>query len=286
MRACAPPAQGLKPGWFAFAHESGIVCGMDNQPFFAREGAAFRPQPISAGPWDASRLHGRVLIGLLAHLIERACGDNAYMPARLTVDMYRLPDFSPMSVQTRLVRDGYRIKVIDAEAFSAGQSVGRATCQMLRRTANPPGRVWSPPNWDAPGPAETPAPQNAGASLGGMWEIRPIAGQMGTVGLRRCWMAEVRELVGGEPLTPFVRAALASDFASPFANAGEAGLAYINSDVTLYMHREPRDRWLGFEVTNHQASDGVAIGECGLYDRDGAIGWVSVCALAQKQTVP
>jgi acyl-CoA thioesterase len=115
-----------------------------------------------------------------------------------------------------------------------------------------------------------------------MWKVRPVSGEMGTLGRRRLWMAEARELVGGAPLTPWVRAALASDFASPFANAGDAGLAYINSDVTLYLHRAPKDEWIGFEVVNHQASDGVAIGECWLYDVDGPVGAASVCALAQR----
>jgi hypothetical protein len=258
---------------------------MDNQPFFVRDGAAYQPQPISAGPWDVAKLHGRVIIGLLAHALEQRCGDGVYMPARLTVDMYRLPDFSPLTVETRFVRDGYRIKVIDAEVFSGGVSVGRATSQFLRRTERPPGRVWSPPNWDAPEPDATPVAGSQSAALGGMWEIRPIVGGMGTLGPRRCWMAEVRALIGGEALTPFVRAALASDFASPFANAGEQGLAYINSDISLYLHREPKDRWLGFEVVNHGASDGVALGECWLYDTDGPIGTLTCCALAQRQAM-
>ncbi len=98
-------------------------------------------------------------------------------------------------------------------------------------------------------------------------------------------MAEARELVGGEALTPLVRAALASDFASPFANAGDAGLAYINSDVTLYLHRDPVDQWIGFEVVNHGSSDGVAIGECWVYDREGPIGTATVCALAQRKAM-
>jgi hypothetical protein len=94
-------------------------------------------------------------------------------------------------------------------------------------------------------------------------------------------MAEVRDLVEGEPLTPFVRAALAADFASPFANAGDHGLRYINSDVTLYLHRTPVGEWIGLEVVNHQATDGVAIGECRVFDEVGAIGTASVAALAQ-----
>ena len=86
---------------------------------------------------------------------------------------------------------------------------------------------------------------------------------------------------GGRGLTPFTRAALAADFASPFANAGDAGLAYINSDVTLYLCRPPAGPWIGVEVVNHQASEGVAIAECWLHDELGAIGSASVAALAQ-----
>ncbi len=259
---------------------------MDNQPFFIRDGAGFSATPICRGPWNPQSLHGRVIIGLLAFAIEQRCGDAAYMPARLTVDMYRLPDFSPLTVETRMVRDGHRIKVIDAEVFSGGVSAGRATSQLLRRTENPPGRIWSPPNWDAPGPAEVALPpEDQRLVMGGMWEMRPIEGAMGSLGARRCWMAEVRELVEGAPLTPFTRAALAADFASPFANAGEEGLAYINTDVTLYLHREPRQAWIGFEVVNHQATDGVAIGECWLYDVDGPIGSASVCALVQGRAM-
>lgn len=257
---------------------------MDTIPFFSRDGAGFIANPVSRGPWNPQSLHGRVVIGLLAFAIEERCGSPDFVPARLTVDMYRLPDFSPLSVETRIVRDGHRIKVVDAELFSAGVSVGRATSQLLRRTEAPAGQVWSPPNWDAPLPSALPDPDPRQA-LGGMWKIKPITGQMGTLGPRRLWMAEVRELVGGTPLTPWVRAALASDFASPFANAGDKGLAYINTDVTLYLAREPRGEWIGFEVANHQAADGVAVGECWAYDTDGPIGSASVCALGQKQRI-
>jgi hypothetical protein len=256
-----------------------------NQPFFVRENSAYTANCVAAGPWDPNSLHGRVVIGLLAHEIETRHGGPEFVPARLTVDMYRLPGFDRMEVTTRAIREGKRIKVIDAEFFSGGTSMARATCQLLRRTASPEGTVWSPPNWNVPAPDETQAPTDPRTALGGMWEIRPITGAMGTIGPRRLWMREVRELVGGVALTPFVRAALASDFASPFANAGDKGLGYINSDSTLYLHRAMKGEWIGMEVVNHQATEGVAIGECFVYDIDGPIGSASVAALAQKRNM-
>src|SRR5262245_580348 len=62
------------------------------EPFFARRGDAFIPNPVCNGPWDPSSMHGRVVIGLLAHAIEERHGADEFVPARLTVDMFRLPN--------------------------------------------------------------------------------------------------------------------------------------------------------------------------------------------------
>ena len=195
---------------------------MKNQPFFAKRGDAFIPNPVANGPWNPDSMHGRVVIGLLAHIIEERHGSSEFVPARLTVDMFRLPDIrTPVEVTTRLVRDGLRIKVVEAEFFSGGTGMARASCQLLRRTENAPGNVWAPENWDAPLPDAIPAPTDPRLGMNGKWATRPIVGHMGSLGPRRLWMSEVRELVDGEPLTPFTRVAVAADFASPFANAGD-----------------------------------------------------------------
>jgi hypothetical protein len=254
-----------------------------NEPFFDKHGDVYQPLPICAGPWDPKSLHGRVVAGLLAAEIERRHGDSALMPARLTVDLYRLPDFSPMRVETQVIRDGRRLRVINAEVFSGDKSAGRASCQMLRVGNEPKGKVWKRDNWSVRSPAEIDAPSSGG--LGGMWHTRPISGAMGSDGPRQCWMSEARALIGGEALTPWQRVALAADFASPFANAGNAGLEFINTDITLYLNRLPSTEWIGFEVVNHQSADGVAIGECYLFDEDGPIGSSTVAALAQNVNI-
>ena len=79
---------------------------MTNHPFFTRDREAFIPTQAASGPWDPKSLHGRVIIGLLAFVIEQRHGGDDFVPARLTVDMFRLPNFAPIEVKTRLVRDG------------------------------------------------------------------------------------------------------------------------------------------------------------------------------------
>ena len=259
---------------------------MTNEPFFRRDGDLYQPTPASRGPWSPTSLHGRVVAGLLAHAIEAQYGDPELTPARFTIDMYRLPDLSAAEVTVRPIRDGHRIKVIDTEYSVGGVSMARATCQFLRKSENPEGAVWRPPNWDAPAPADIPVPADGRSAMGGMWAVRQISGGFGTAGGdKKIWMSEVRELVEGEALTPFVRVAVAADFASPFANSGEQGLGWINSDITVYLARLPKTEWVGFEVKNHQADAGVAIAECWLYDEVGPIGTSSCAALAQRRAM-
>lgn len=226
-------------------------------------------------------LHGRVIAGLLAFELEQQHGDLDMMPSRLTVDMYRAPDFSPITIKTTVARAGHRIKVIDAEFISNGVSMARASCMFLRRTSNPPGNVWKPDNWNVPPPESLAAQKIVTDGTGPSWDIRNIEGEFGKFCRRSVWMSETRELVEGYPLTPFSRIGLIADFASPCANIGDAPLGFINTDATVYMHRLPRGKWIGMETINHQATDGVAIGECFVYDQEGLIGSAGVAALAQ-----
>lgn len=252
--------------------------------FFHREADQFVPDDIARGPWDRESLHGRVLAGLIAHAVEREHGDPELQCARLTVDMFRLAPFAPLAVTTRPAREGGRIRVIDATITAAGVEVARGSVVMLRRTDEPEGQVWSPPAWQVPPPEQVPPPRVEGdRPFQPMWETRNIEGAFGTVGQKRAWIREARPLVDGEPLTPFTRVAVACDFTNPFANSGDRGLNHVNADATLYLHRLPVDEWIGFEVTSHHSTAGVAVGECALYDREGAIGHSLVCAVAQRR---
>ena len=262
-------------------HERMSTDQLNPEPYFRLEAGQFVATPQSRGPWSPTMLHGRVIAGLLAFGIERDHGDAEMVPVRFTVDMYRAPDFSPITIKTQVARAGHRIKVIDAEFVSNGVSMARASCMFLRRTANPPGNVWQPPTWSAPLPDAVPAQEKFQDGTGPTWNIRNISGGWGQCAQRRVWMSEQRELVGGVALTPFTRIGLISDFASPCANIGDAPLGFINTDVTVYLHRLPRGEWIGMETVNHGATEGIAIGECFIYDTEGPIGSASVGALAQ-----
>src|SRR5690606_16623781 len=98
---------------------------------------------------------------------------------------------------------------------------------------------------------------------------------------QRTCMRDYRQIVGGHPLPPFSRVALSADFVSPFSMIGDKGAGFINSDVNLHLHRLPASEWIGFEVVNHQATDGIGLGQVRLYDIEGSIGAATASAVAQ-----
>jgi acyl-CoA thioesterase len=119
-----------------------------------------------------------------------------------------------------------------------------------------------------------------------MWDMRTLSSRdPGRSEQGRVWMREIRQLVEGVSLTPFVRAASAADWSNPGANWGSNGLEFINADITLYLHRYPRGEWIGFETSSHHSADGIAVGQCTMYDEEGAIGSSTVCAIAQRRRV-
>ena len=259
---------------------------MPAEAFFTRDGDRYIPSDEARGPWNRDSLHGRVVAGLLARAVEQAHGDEALHPARLTIDLFRMPPFAPLEVTTTLVRDGNRIRVVDGSVTADGVEIARGSIVMLRRTEQPEGTVWRPPNWDAPHPdeIEPPPPRPDRPARPGipMWETRPIRGTMmgAAVEQKQTWLRESRELIAGEALTPLVRVALACDFTNPFVNSSERGLDFVNADITLYLHRLPVSDWLGFEAASHQSAEGIAVGESTIYDIEGPIGRSTVCAVA------
>lgn len=254
---------------------------MTRDAYFREDDGGFVPLEIARGYWTCDSLHGRAIVGLLGHVLEGRLGDPEFVPVRFNVDMHRLPGFRPVQVQTRLIRAGGRLRLAEAVLSIDGIEHARAQCQYLRAGDEPPGRIWAPELWNAPPPeAVAPWPGDPRESLA---ELRPIKGSLRTFGPRQIWTCEHFDIVEGRALSPFSRLALAADFASPWVHAADRGVHYMNTDVISQVHRLPRGPWIGFETTGHEASQGIAVGQCRIYDVEGAIGFISATALANKK---
>lgn len=253
-------------------------------PFLVVDGDAFVPQPHARSPWSKDMLHGRILGGLLARTVEREHGDPDFHFARLTVDLFRNTPLVPLRVSTNRVRDGRRVRVVDAVVTSEQGPVGRASAVLLRRGEQPPGEVWAAPVWEMPPPERLgpPVPASNGWEPPMLlWRTTPWQSKERS----RVWIREIHPLVEGEEPTPFTRVALAAEFVSPLTHMGSDGLHFINADYTLCLSRLPKGDLIGMESGGHLSDEGVAVGQCTLYDESGPIGFGAVAAVANSVNV-
>ena len=237
----------------------------------------FLPTRFAQSHWGEDHLNGPALVGLAAHTLESAFGLPEFLPARLTVDLFKAARGVPTSIKVELVRDGRRVRNCECDLIQDGVAVAHATLVQYRLSASPRGDEWtSGTTFEAP--AELPTDRT---SMMGSDEIgwsRAIADHQNTS--RKRFMNRTIDVVAGESNSPFVRAAMVAEATSLVTNLGSAGVGYINGDLTVALSRLPVTEWVGIQADSHWAATGVATGSATLFDRDGAFGTGLVTAIA------
>ncbi|BBX03976.1 hypothetical protein BST36_02070 [Mycolicibacterium moriokaense] len=254
--------------------ESTIAPEKPGTAYFDRRGESFHPRSIARGGWGPS-LSGHVVGGLLGWTVERFVNDPDFLPARLTVDLPRPCAIEPIEVQTREIRSGKRLRLVEAVIHQEGKVVAQASGLFLRRGEQPPGDIWSP-NVEMP-PIPTDVKPNANplfvSTYGWGASIQdPDETWAGDGGAKYTWLRLSIPLIDGEPLTPFTRAAMAADVIASLVNWSSEGLKFINADYTLTLSRLPKGTLIGLASQSHSTQDGIATGSAILFDEDGEIG--------------
>ena len=250
-----------------------------NQAFFAANGDDLVPSQLARGPWG-STISGTYVGGLLGRAIERSGGDDDLQPARLTVDLLRpVSLLEPVRVDTTVEREGRRIRLVDAAMTQNGTVVARASALFLRRGEQPADSAWTLPI-DMPSPPTTPADVSGDFTME-LWAYsansQMTAPSMDLSewrhgGQKYAWVRDVKPLVEGEPVTPFIRAAMAGDVTSSLTHSSASGLNFINADYTLTLSRLPEGEYIGLAALTHYSHAGVATGTAALFDHLGPIG--------------
>jgi Thioesterase-like superfamily len=255
---------------------SGVPGDLDalaSLPYFARDESHFVPTQIARGGWGPS-LSGHVVGGLLGWAVEQAVDDPHLQPARLTVDLPAPTRLEPIEVHTRVQHERRRLRLVEAVLIQHGEPVARGSALFLRRGDQPDGQIWSQPVQMPPVPVNDGIqPSLFMRTYGwGSGIQNPDPDWADTFGPKFTWLHETRPLIDEEPITPFVRAAMAADITAAIANWGTQALEFINADYTLTLSRLPEGPHVGLASLTHHSHDGIATGSATLVDHKGPIG--------------
>jgi hypothetical protein len=259
---------------------------------FVRDGGAVVPTVFSTGPWSEDSLHGGPVAALLADALEAMPMAGPMFPARLTVELLRPVGLEPMRIDTRVVRGGRKVQVLEAtlarspeSAPSAETTVARATLQQIHRAPVALPDDVDAPNGPDPGPPPPEAFERQDARFGSevmryhteSVEQRGAANFLGNDGPAVDWIRLLNPLFPGEEPSPLVRVAAAADFGNGISRILPFGrYLFLNPDLTIHLYRLPVDEWVcldaitRLDTTGHGGSVGLA--ESTLWDRVGRLG--------------
>jgi hypothetical protein len=265
---------------------------MTDTCFFVTDGDGYAPTPLARGPWGPS-LSGNYIGGLLGRTVEREVDDVDLQPARLTVDLLRPVALQPLRVHSSVMRDGRRLRLVDAVMIQNDVMVARASALFLRRSEHTANTVWTSPVTMPAVPAEPNVLTDDIPMVLHSFGRDPVAGSAGLGitewrhhGQKFAWLRETKSLVDDEPPSPFTRAVMAGDVTSSLTHWGTEGLQFINADYTITLSRLPEGVYIGLAAVTHYSHAGVATGVATLFDETGPIGSGMATALANPGFTP
>ncbi len=234
--------------------------------------------------WAKDHVVGAAVVGLAALTLETAFGVPEFIPARLTVDLFKSPRRIPTNTAVELIRDGRRIRNALCTIEQEGVAVARAALVLYRHSEAPDGHEWAPvteklaaPSLDGLAAQNGSVRQMQSAELGWTSDI----GDHQNAARKRVVIRSV-DIVAGQRNTPFVQAATAAEATSLVTNLGTAGVGYINGDLTVALARLPGSDWICVQADTHRADHGISVGTATLSDACGAFGSGLVTALSNR----
>ncbi|HKG38349.1 MAG TPA: thioesterase family protein [Conexibacter sp.] len=246
---------------------------------YRQEGQSrFVPTELARGPWDPDAQHGGAPAALIARAVEQTESAVPMRVVRLTYEFLRPVPLRPLQLQTRVLRPGRRVQLVEATLHSEEHEVARATALRIRREAvpGPP----ADPELPARGGPATSAPIHMPAFEQGptmfardAMEVRFAKGAFADVGPAFAWFRLRVPLVAGEESSPLQRLAAAGDFGNGIATAVSwATHVFINPDLTLYVERLPEGEWVGLDAITRVGDAGIGVSDSALYDEQGRVG--------------
>jgi hypothetical protein len=256
------------------------------ESIFTSDGRRFVPTEQARGPWDPRALHGGAPAALIVTALERHEPMSGAQVCRLGFELLRPIPFAPLTVTTRTIRPGRRVQELAAELHA---NTGEAEPLLICRAsallvAEIPDRLAELPD-GALAQATMPGPEQgtpvrfalddrseeasfAASAMEMRWLDDPRA-----LGPGRVWMRLRHPLIDEEAASPLARLAATADFGNGIsASLPFSDYLFINADLTVHLHRQPRGEWIGMDARTLLHPDGTGLAESVLHDIDGPVG--------------
>ncbi len=235
----------------------------------------YQPTLHAQGAWNANEQHMGPVSGLLAAEIEQFFPRDDMRLGRISFDIFGKMHLDQCTVQTRLIRPGRTIELVESQMEIRGQVcvVARAWRLLTQDSSAIEGQEDQPvPGPHAGGVVWTEQEGWRGGYIQGLSAVQ-MPGHRPGKGL--VWLNTDKVLVAGQPDSDFAHLMSLVDMANGVAHRqcdAELLWAFPNLDLQIHMLRQPSGRWLGLEAVQQYSSDGIGLSSAVLHDEHGPFG--------------
>lgn len=249
---------------------------MDNSFFNSNDNEWFQPTSHTRGPWDEHACHAGPPTALLARAVELLLPEQRL--TRLSVNLLRPIPFEKLRIEATVQRKGRTVSITEAVLINEdGKSVVSAQGMHLTLTAHQDldTQVQHIGDPEAALPGIFPIAQTLHgkpAFNGDGVSVRYPSGQDHLPGPTTAWLKTV-PLLDYESPSPFQRICPLADCGNAFGrNADPSEVTFMNTDLTVVLHRDPEGDWLGTESRGYWEPTGIGLADATLFDRSGCVG--------------
>ena len=236
----------------------------------------FQPTDHTRGPWDEHACHAGPPTGLIARAVEQLLPEHRL--TRLTVNLQRPVPFAGFSIQASISRQGKTVSLSEAKIVDGDNKTVITASAMHLATSDQPDLPSVTQHFGLPEEAQDDHFPLRGtlhdkpAFNGNGVQVRYPEGQTFAPGPTTAWMKTV-PLLDFETPTPFQRICPLADCGNAFGrNAEPTDVTFMNTDLTIALHRDPEGEWLGTQSICHWEPSGIGLADALLFDENGAVG--------------
>jgi hypothetical protein len=228
----------------------------------------------STGPWSPQSQHLGPPSALLVRALEQLPSAAPMLLARFTVEILGPVPVAEVAVTAGVERPGRTVELLSAELSAGGRPVARARAWRHLRSDTSAVAARVDPSL-APPAAGTSMhrPENWGKGYLDAMEWRTLAGHLGEPGPATVWARQNVALVSGEAPTGLQRLFVVADSGNGVSGRLDPHeWLFINSELTVHLHREPRGEWIALDAATAIGPDGTGTAFSVLHDETGPVG--------------
>ena len=232
----------------------------------------FRATPRTAGPWSDKAQHLGPVSALLARELERCQPREDLAIRRVAVDVLGPVPVDELEVTAQVLRPGRSVELVAAELSAGGRAAATARAwRMVRGDTGPqagggPAPLADPGSWP-----ELPVLDGWSTGYAAAVEWRFAEGT--EPGRAQVWARARIPLLPDEEPSGLQRVLTIADSASGVSSRLDMReWMFINTDLTIHLHREPAGEWVGMDASTAIGPDGAGTGTSALHDASGPVG--------------